>query len=174
MALILPRKLSKQLLPIKVQPRPLLAWPALWLVFTASLSLGALLIALSPRPAISAERIVINIKNLQASCEVVSRPADLYRGLSGRTKLAPHHGMLFNFADSAPRDFVMRDMNFPLDIIFLDQGRIIKIAQNLEPEGHQPQRIYDSGGPANQVLEVAAGTSAAYGLRIGDPVYLNP
>jgi len=96
--------------------------------------------------------------------EIVSDPMDMYRGLSNRQELCDQCGMLFVFPDLSERTFVMRDMNFPLDIIFLAQGKIVKIHANLPPEGSNTQNLYSSEGPADRVLEINAGLSAELGL----------
>ncbi|MDP2944512.1 MAG: DUF192 domain-containing protein, partial [bacterium] len=63
-------------------------------------------------------------------------------------------------------------MEFPLDIIFIEGGIIKNIAANLEPEGNNPTRIYESDGPADQVLEVNGGYCQKYNIRPGDKVSL--
>lgn len=114
--------------------------------------------------------VVINQQRIRA--EVVSSPAALYRGLSDRAELCSDCGLLFNFSDSAEREFVMRNMRFPLDIIFINTGQIINIAANLEPEGNNPQKVYRSAGPADQVLEINGGYTARLGFKIGDRVLI--
>lgn len=100
--------------------------------------------------------------------EIVKTPGDLYKGLSGRETLCDDCGMLFVFPDHDQRSFVMRDMNFPLDIIFLDSGRIIKIYRNVPPEGSLPQARYDSISPSDRVLELKAGKAFELGLKEED------
>jgi len=114
--------------------------------------------------------IVINQRRIKA--EVVSSPIALYRGLSGRTELCRDCGLLFNFSGAEEREFVMRNMKFPLDIIFINAGQIINIARNLAPEGNNPQNIYRSSGPANQVLEINGGYSEYFGFEAGDRVLI--
>jgi len=110
---------------------------------------------------------LIKIGDQKISVEIAASPLAQYRGLSGRPDLCADCGMLFNFNDSQEREFVMRDMKFPLDIIFINRGRIIKIADNLPPEGNKPVNVYRSDSPADQVLEVNAGYCSARGLEVG-------
>lgn len=122
--------------------------------------------------------------------EVANTPAAIYRGLSGRPTLCLDCGMLFVFQNRQERKFVMRGMNFPLDIIFIADGKIIKIAANLPPAGFEqlnkigqsaensdenekPPVIYYSDGPADQVLELHAGSAARYNLKVGDQILVN-
>ncbi len=96
---------------------------------------------------------------------VFSREAQ-YKGLSNREEISEKEGMLFVFNDDSQKTFLMRDMLFPLDIIFLENGRIRKIYSNLEPEGPNPNNKYVYG-PADVVLELRAGTSEKFGIKEG-------
>ncbi|HPY08412.1 MAG: DUF192 domain-containing protein [Patescibacteria group bacterium] len=104
--------------------------------------------------------------------EIVSDSMDMYRGLSNREELCAQCGMLFVFPDLSERTFVMRDMNFPLDIIFLAEGKIVKIHTNLPPEGSNTKNLYSSEGPADRALEINAGLAAELGLKEGDKLIL--
>jgi hypothetical protein len=115
---------------------------------------------------------IIHINNTAVKVTLAETPAQIYRGLSGQRSLGEDCGMLFVFPDSGERRFVMRNMEFPLDIIFINQGRIIKIAANLPPEGKSPANIYSSGQPADSVLEVNGGFAASRGFKVGDQVRL--
>lgn len=112
--------------------------------------------------------VIINQKKIKV--EIATSPLELYRGLSSRAELCSNCGMLFNFTNSEEQEFVMRDMNFPLDIIFINNGQIINIAANSAPEGNNPRRIYHSVRPTNQVLEINGGYAEASGFKIGDLV----
>jgi len=104
--------------------------------------------------------------------EIVSDSMDMYRGLSNRKELCAQCGMLFVFPDLSERTFVMRDMNFPLDIIFLADGKIVKIHANLPPEGRNTKNLYSSEEPADRVLEINAGLAVELGLKEGDKLIL--
>jgi uncharacterized membrane protein (UPF0127 family) len=99
-----------------------------------------------------------------------SSPRQQYRGLSGKKELAINQGMLFLFEGAADRSFVMRKMNFPLDIIFIKDHRVINLYHNLSPEGDTPRQSYDSGNPADAVLEINAGRARACRLGVGSKI----
>lgn len=122
----------------------------------------------------SSVRAKVQINQQIISAEVVATAAGMYQGLSNREILCPTCGMLFVFNDQQERKFVMRDMKIPLDIIFINQRRIVKIADNLPPEGQTPQIIYASGGPADQVLELNGGYAEKQGIKVGDEVLILP
>lgn len=116
------------------------------------------------------EFVNIEINNKIIKSELVSKPIDLFHGLSDRKYLEQDGGMLFSFKESEIREFVMRRMNFPLDIIFINNQQIINIAKNLAPENDNPKNIYNSGSPADLVLEVNAGYTEKNNLKIGDKI----
>lgn len=115
---------------------------------------------------------VLKINRQEIKVEIVSTSKQQYRGLSGRKSICADCGMLFNFSDVGVRSFVMRDMEFPLDIIFIENGIIRNIAANLEPEGNSPTRIYESDGSVDQVLEVNGGYCQKNNIQPGDRVGL--
>ncbi len=76
------------------------------------------------------------------SVEVAETETDHYLGLSRRPALCDNCGLLFVFGDSRHRTFVMREMNFDLDIIWLDNKTIIAWAENLKPEAGPNYTLY--------------------------------
>ncbi len=98
--------------------------------------------------------------------EVVRSAKAQAKGLSGRRSLPADRGMLFAFAQPGLYTFVMRDMRFSLDIIWMFNGKIVDVWQNA-PHGQVPPAQYTPKVPADQVLEIRAG--AAGPLRVGDP-----
>jgi len=90
-----------------------------------------------------------------------------FAGLSNRPKLCDNCGMLFIFPKPAIKDFVMRQMNFPLDIIWLNNGSVIGYDENLQPE-FEPYTPHESPGLVDAVLEVPTGFVKNYSIKIKD------
>jgi uncharacterized membrane protein (UPF0127 family) len=111
------------------------------------------------------------------------RPA-LYRGLGGRTHIAPNGGMVFVFPVAQPLTFVMRDCPIPIDVAFLDDtGRVINSFE-MHPEpprapdedpAHYDERLYPyrSALPARYVVEVAGGRLRALGVGSGSRIEID-
>ncbi|WP_088894863.1 DUF192 domain-containing protein [Leptolyngbya ohadii] len=89
-------------------------------------------------------------------------------GLMNRPRLAPDRGM--GFAVSPPRDVEiwMKQMKFPIDIIFLNNGRIKAIQTKAPPCPTEVCPTYQAGTPVDQVVELAAGEADRLGLKVGD------
>lgn len=90
-------------------------------------------------------------------------------GLSGRKTLAAGEGMLFVFDTPGRYPFWMKDMNFPLDILWIDEHQtIVHIAPNLVPETYP--NAYTTEIDALYVLELPAGTVGTKGISVGEKV----
>lgn len=106
-----------------------------------------------------------------AFAEVVSRAEDRRRGLGERTGLAPDHGMLFVYAQSAPRRFWMKDCRMGLDIAFIREDcRIARIATLSAGAGLPDAAVPEASTsePIRWVLEMSPGWCAAHGVREHD------
>ncbi len=91
------------------------------------------------------------------------------RGLSGRSSLLPDAGMFFVFNSPGRYGFWMKDMNFPIDVVWIDQNlKIIGFQKNLIPETY-PNIFYPTQD-VQYVLEISAGKSNEIGMRVGDSV----
>ena len=85
--------------------------------------------------------------------------------------MGKYDGMLFVFANRVQHTFVMRNMLFPIDIVWLNKGEIVDIAPNIQPEPGKNEASltpYFARLPSDMVLELVAGTVAKNGLKIGD------
>ena len=109
----------------------------------------------------------VKIGGQKIKVEVASTPEKQEKGLSGRKKLKENEGMLFVFDKSDQHFFWMKDMNFPIDIIWLDEGlSVIYIKKNVAPKSFP-----ESFGPdknAKYVLELISNFSEKNNLKEGD------
>ena len=94
-------------------------------------------------------------------------------GLGKRTSLKKGWGMLFIFGKRKPYRFWMKDMQFPLDIIWLDNHRIVHIIHNAKPANSRDEpEVMTSPVSVNFVLEIAAGRAAKLRLKTGQRMKL--
>lgn len=100
--------------------------------------------------------------------ELASTPSEWYQGLSNRPALCYNCGMIFLFPALENQSFVMRDMRFSLDIIFLANDRVVKVYENLPPANSSQLIEYHSLEPVNVVIEVNAGMAAKLNIQEGD------
>ena len=89
-------------------------------------------------------------------------------GLGKRSGLENGWGMLFVFEKRKQHGFWMKDMQFPLDIIWLDNHRIVHILRNVQPakSGVIPP-VMTPPVAGNFVLEINAGSADELKLQLG-------
>ncbi len=102
--------------------------------------------------------------------DVARSPQALERGLSGRESLLKGEGMLFVFPSAGRPMIWMKNMKFPLDIIWLNQWIIVDKVESAPLAGQNPEVSYLPEADADMVLEVPAGTMQKHGLKLGDPL----
>ena len=98
--------------------------------------------------------------------EVATTPDEQAQGLMFRTELAGDRGMLFNFEEPRIARFWMKNTLIPLDMIFLQQGRVKRIIANVPPCKVDPCPVYGPLTEVDQVLELKAGQAKALGLTV--------
>jgi uncharacterized membrane protein (UPF0127 family) len=95
-----------------------------------------------------------------------------YTGLSDTEALGPDEGMLFVHDEETTHSYVMRDMDFALDIIFIDASGTITTIHHAPPppDGEEYSERYSGRGLF--VLEVNRGWANRTGVSVGDTVEL--
>ncbi len=93
------------------------------------------------------------------------------RGLSGILNMDHNEGVLFQFDSAGRKIFWMKDMNFPLDFIYVRNGQVVEIKEDISPDTY-PNNIINTL-PADIVIELNAGYARKYNIRAGDFLELN-
>lgn len=127
---------------------------------------------------VTTQQKTITVGSKKVSVEIANTPVSRAQGLSERSSLDSNSGMLFVFDPKGETPgFWMKGMLFPLDFIWIANGKVVKIDKNVQP--------YPSGTPDNQlkayypdqpidhVLEVNGGFSDRNHIQIGDTVDLS-
>ncbi|MCC6290679.1 DUF192 domain-containing protein [Candidatus Nomurabacteria bacterium] len=97
-------------------------------------------------------RQTIILDGKKIDLELAQTPEEMTRGLSGREGLPEDSGMLFVYPEDTVPAFWMKDMRFPIDIIWLDKNwMVVGIEKNLLPSTY-PQ-TFSPPKPIRYVLE---------------------
>ena len=129
-------------------------------------------VALTPsQPAIQLNELTINGQVIKV--EIATTPAEQSQGLSNRPSLAAGTGMLFNYLNEQAVVFWMKDMHFPLDIIWIKDNQVVGLEQNVSAAQVDVLPTYASPGPIDSVLEINAGEAARYNIKPGDQISTN-
>lgn len=103
--------------------------------------------------------------------EIADTDYETQTGLMHRHTMEENRGMLFIFPDMRVRSFYMKNTYIPLDIIYLDKENVIvSIQKNAKP---LDETSLPSGIPAQFVLEINAGLSEKWLIKIGDKMTFN-
>jgi uncharacterized protein len=102
--------------------------------------------------------------------EVARTPQQQAIGLMNRQTLPRNRGMLFPFDPPRSVRFWMRDVSFPLDMVFIREGTVRAIAQNVPPCNTERCPTYGAPTAVDQVIELRGGRSAELGLRTGSRI----
>ncbi|MEW6610560.1 MAG: DUF192 domain-containing protein [Patescibacteria group bacterium] len=101
----------------------------------------------------------ITLNGIPVRAEIMRTPEEKARGLSGRESLEEGKGMLFVFDPPTRPSFWMKDMRFPIDIIWIYQDKVIGVTPNIPypADAHSPLPTYSPPDFVTHVLEVPAG-----------------
>ncbi len=108
----------------------------------------------------------VSINGQKIDVIVADTPKERARGLSGREQLSDREGMLFEFSRPDEYCFWMKDMKFPIDIIWLGSNKqVVDIKSNVSPDTY-PQ-TFCPNEPAQYVIEVGAGRANEWQISNG-------
>lgn len=136
-----------------------------WLL-VAILAISAFVWNLSDNQEVNPPK-TLKIGDVVIDIDVAKTDTDREKGLSGREKLAENEGLLFIFEEEGDYGFWMKNMNFPIDIAWLDRNKkIIHIEKNILPETYP--KTFSSPEKSLYVLETVAGFFENSKIKIGD------
>ena len=121
------------------------------------------------------EKRSISINGFKVILAIASSDEQRIKGLSGSEKLDESEGMLFLFDKPSKQGFWMKEMNYPIDIIWLDSNNtVIHIKKNLEPcKIFFVCPIYNPPSDALNVIELRDGFSNRHAIKNGLIIDLN-
>ena len=115
----------------------------------------------------------VQINNTKIPVELAQTEAEVQKGLSGRASLDAEKGLLFIFSKPDYYRFWMPDMNFPIDIVWIVEGEVIGIHENISNRfDPKNPKFYTPPRPINRVLELNAGF-AKKNIKAGDKIIFN-
>lgn len=100
--------------------------------------------------------------------EVASTPEQQAMGFMFRPSIPDDRGMLFPFDPPRPVQFWMRNVVVPLDMVFLRDGEVQAVAENVPPCTTPRCPVYGPATAVDQVLELRGGRATELGIEKGD------
>jgi len=111
------------------------------------------------------------INDVKIPVEIADNSEERSEGLMFKDDL--EGGMLFVFEEPGIYSFWMKDTLIPLDIMWIDQGRIVFIQEDVQPCYLDICPSYTSDIESNYVLELNSGDVDRLGIEVGDGVILS-
>jgi len=137
-----------------------------WVIVIGVLALAAVGVVGIVRDMM-APRTLISIGGTTFRADVAQTQDERYKGLSGRSSLGEDEAMLFVFDTDKEWAMVMRKMNFPIDMIWLDVNKkVVHVVANAQPDA-EPYEVYAPDVPARYVLEIPAGAAKKFDISVG-------
>lgn len=110
-----------------------------------------------------------SIGGVHLNIEIADTETERNLGLSGRNSLATDVGLLFIFEKPQIAGIWMKDMKFPIDIVWIDENlRVIHIKENATPQSFP--EIFIPSKNSLYVLEINAGFVEKNKIKVGDSV----
>lgn len=113
---------------------------------------------------------ILKINQTTILAEIADTPIKKFKGLSNRDFLPENQGMLFIFEKPDYYSFWMKEMLFPLDFIWIRNGQIVEMTENIKPEDYQPPKFLTPKEKVDLVLEVNAGFIEKFKIKVGDEI----
>lgn len=108
------------------------------------------------KDTVSDSENTVSIGDKKIQVEVAKTQKEKTKGLSGRKSLPEDQGMLFINEEPAKSSIWMKDMNFAIDIIWIDENqKVIGVEKEVSPDTY-PNKFRPSE-PVKYILEVNAG-----------------
>lgn len=105
-------------------------------------------------------------KRVQLKTQIADEPKERSIGLSHHTFLNPDEAMLFIFEKTGLYGFHMPDMDFSIDIFWLDENKkVVFMKEYARPEDFP--EVYTPTVPALYVVETVAGFASDHSISIG-------
>lgn len=114
---------------------------------------------------------VVHIAGIPIRVDIADTESARKQGLSGRAGLEEARGMLFVFDEPGYHGMWMKDMQFPIDVVWVSEDlRVVEVVHRLDPDTY-PQ-IFEPPQPAKYMIETKVNFTETFGIQVGDSVRL--
>ena len=117
----------------------------------------------------------VTIRSMVFTVQLAENHLSRGKGLSGQLGLPDNHGMLFIFESPRIQTFWMKNMLFPIDIVWISDTCLVDSVTPDIPiplESIEADKLpkYQSNNPVKYVLEITQGQAEIRDIKAGDPV----
>ena len=149
-----------------------------WLIFFVVCSIGGLIVLIVPKwqaDRKNSTTYTIRLGDTSILAEVANTEEKRIQGLSGRNALGNNQGMLFEFPNRGYHSMWMKQMKFPLDIVWILDDTVVGTSENVPNPRTDSDKlpVYTPPEAVNVVLEVNAGFSKQHHVSKGTKITIN-
>lgn len=120
-----------------------------------------------------ASRTTIYIGSTAVDAEIADDYDERVQGLSGVASMTQSQGKLFIFGEDGYHAIWMKDMQFPIDIIWIDKNfKVVDIEEGVDPDTYPT--VFAPKTPARFVLEVNSHFVESLRVQLGDELTIPP
>jgi uncharacterized membrane protein (UPF0127 family) len=129
-----------------------------------------LIVGLLSKSDIKCAETTVSVKGRQLCVKVSDDNDERLSGLSGTKYLGPDEGMLFAYDLPGYYGIWMKNMNYNIDILWLDSEKsVVHIEDNVPPESYP--KVFTPKYLSDYVIELSAGASSRLNINKGDKLY---
>ena len=111
---------------------------------------------------------VMHLGSHRFDVEIADTDQSRKQGLSGTRRLPADRALVFVFDYDNHWGIWMKDMNYSIDIVWLDSSkRVVDYALEASPDSY-PTKTFTPKEAARYVVEFQSGTVKSKGIRVGD------
>lgn len=113
------------------------------------------------------DSIPVSVGSKTFYAQVAANDLERKQGLSGTAELAENEGLIMIFNKESDWRIWMKDMNYPIDIVWIDKHkRVVHTVKSAHPNSY-PERYYTTPVDAKYVLELPEGSVRKYNIHVG-------
>ena len=116
----------------------------------------------------------VDFDGAYVDADIADSKVEWEKGLMYRDGLNDTEGMFFVFLQEGYYSIWMKNMNFPIDIIWIDENlKVVHIEENVQPCTQESCPSYEPSKRAKYVLEVRANFTGDNNIEVGDSIHPN-
>lgn len=113
------------------------------------------------------QKAVMHLSGARFEVRIADNDRTRIKGLSGTDDLPANQAMVFIFDNDGRHAIWMKDMNYAIDIVWLDASKkVVDIVVDATPDSY-PNKTFVPKADGRYVVEFRSGTVAEKGIRVG-------
>lgn len=118
-------------------------------------------------------KAILHLGEGKFTARIADTDASRIKGLSGTDSLPRDHAMVFIFEENTRHGIWMKDMNYSIDIVWLDEAKqVVDYVTNVPPSSY-PNKSFFPREDARYVVELNSGVVKDKGIKVGQVAFFS-